>query len=183
MVYENTGLGITEVRAASGIPAGVPGVWWSREITPNGEVRKGEKPVNQNFSHQVGSIGPLRVDARAWSHPIGQNTRSENLRPLMGMGTISSPERTIRAVVAEITGSEMVGAVLSCAAEHGVPGIARHVPWISLVPIGAATAMYYFKRKKGVSRERSAAYGLATWAAIPLAWCSFVRATSPVITM
>lgn len=79
--YGPTGMGMTEVRAASGIPAGTPGNWWSRTITPYGEVQHSEYPVSRNWSHAIGG-GPIKKDARYWSHPIGQNPDNSALRPL-----------------------------------------------------------------------------------------------------
>jgi len=80
-VYADSGMGMTEVRAASGIPAGTPGNWWSRTITPEGEVQYSEVPVSRNWSHAIGG-GPLRKTARYWSHPIGANADKSELRPL-----------------------------------------------------------------------------------------------------
>ena len=80
-VYGPGGMGMSEVRAASGIPAGTPGNWWSRAITPEGEVRHSERPISRNWSHAIGG-GPISKDARYWSHPIGQNPENCHLRPL-----------------------------------------------------------------------------------------------------
>lgn len=76
-----TGMGMSEVRAASGIPAGTPGNWWSRAITRDGEVQFSEYPVSRNWSHKIGG-GPIAKTARYWSHPIGADPDSSKLRPL-----------------------------------------------------------------------------------------------------
>lgn len=183
MSYEATALGMTEVRAASGVPAGVPGSWWSRKITPDGEIRNSEKSIGGNLSRQIGGSGNVHRFARYWTTPIGGGSGRDALNPLMGLGTAVSFQRVLGERVTEITGSEAAGDVMSCAAEYGVPGVARYVPWISLIPIGAAAAVYYWQTKKGTSRGKSAAYGLATWVGLPVAWCSLVRAVSPMITM
>lgn len=80
-VYAASGMGMTEVRAASGVQQGTPGNWWSRTITPEGEVQHSERPASRNWSHAIGG-GPIKKDARYWSHPIGQNPDNSTLRPL-----------------------------------------------------------------------------------------------------
>lgn len=183
MPYECLAMGMTPVRAASGVPAGVPGSWWSRTITPDGEVRNSERSVSRNWSTQLGG-GNLRNVALSHSHPIGQKPYSSKLTPL---GTepnnegllevaprrpdVVDPIRSIRTRVSDVTGSQKAGEVVSCAAYHGVPGMARSLPVLAMIPMVLGAGMYWWKRRKGVEKGTAAKYGLATWVASPFTWC------------
>ena len=55
------GLGMTEVRAASSVVPGYPGVWWARAITPQGEVSGSGRPVVRNRSRNLDGTRVRRV--------------------------------------------------------------------------------------------------------------------------
>jgi hypothetical protein len=156
-----TGMGMSEVRAASGVPTGVPGNWWAREITPEGEVRDSETPASRNWSHTVGG-GPLHKDARFWSHPIGRPT--DYPYPLTPMGTddesapgvttrvgvappppgpsrdLNTPGRVVSNAIQSATGSHTAGEMAAGYLSVAVPFFKQRNPYLFLFPTALALA-------------------------------------------
>jgi len=164
-MYESAGMGMTEVRAASGVLLGPPGSWWSRNITPEGESRHAEKSVSRNWSHTIGG-GPLRSTPRFWMHPVGPPTDYPDIR---GIGTdgdvapsppppssrqpdIADPSRSIHDAIREATGSSTVAGIASWWLMWMVPGFRQRSPYMFLLPLGMAAGAggVQYLRKKSV---------------------------------
>ena len=170
MGYEHTAMGMTEVRAASGVPAGVPGAWYARKITSNGEVRHSSVPVNRNWSHTIGG-GQLRTNARYWSHPIGRPT--DYPYPLTPMGTddesapgvttrvgvappppepirdLNTPDRVVSNAIQSATGSHTAGEMAAGYLSVALPFFGQR-PYLFLFPTALAYAtggVQYFRGK------------------------------------
>ena len=156
MSYERKALGMSEVRAASGVPTGVPGSWYARQITPEGEVRHSSVPVSRNWSHTVGG-GPLHKDARFWSQPIDTPTDyPERLTPL---GTIDRPERRIYRSVHDATGSRYLAEVVNMSLGLTVPGMNRNAPLNFLYPLVPSVGVAILQLARGRGVKDAAAWG------------------------
>lgn len=160
---------MTEVRAASGIPSGVPGSWYSRKITANGEIRGSSIPVNRNWSHRLGG-GPIRAGARYWSNPIGESTDYPRQLTPLGIDVavapappndqlrrsrdLAEPGRLVSNAIESVTGSHTAGEMAAGYLSVAVPFFKRQNPYLFLFPASLALAsggVQFFRKKSATN--------------------------------